>query len=236
MTVAGKVIDIRSLENFEGSLSSRTYQSLREAIMSLELPPGTPLKKPEICSALGVSRSPVADAITRLSTEGLVVVVPQAGTYVARFEMEDILEGAFLREAVELASIEHLASRITDDQLRRLKRSLRVQKACLDDGDFVEFYNCDRAFHISLIEFTGHRKVIQVASTAWVNVDRLRKLMLPLPGRVAGTYDEHMAVYDALEARDPAAAREALKAHLGMLIHAFAPLEKNYPEFFERRH
>ncbi len=89
------------LDRFSGSLGQRVYQTLREAILSLSYRPGEILRKPEICEALGVSRSPVADAVARLASEGLVDVVPQAGTFVARFSMEEIREGAFLREAIE---------------------------------------------------------------------------------------------------------------------------------------
>ena len=97
---------LRPLSDFSGSLGQRVYQTLRAAILSLAYKPGEILRKPDICEALGVSRSPVADAVARLQAEGLVDVVPQAGTFVARFSMQEIREGAFLREAIEVAAIE----------------------------------------------------------------------------------------------------------------------------------
>ena len=92
---------LQPLESFAGSLGAKVYQTLRQAILSLSYRPGEILRKPEICAELGVSRSPVSDAVARLAGEGLVDVVPQAGTYVARFSMAEIREGAFLREAIE---------------------------------------------------------------------------------------------------------------------------------------
>ena len=96
---------LRPLDAFQGSLAQRVYASLREAILSMSLRPGDILRKPEICDQLGVSRSPVSEAVARLAVEHLVRVVPQAGTYVARFSLNEIREGAFLRAALELASV-----------------------------------------------------------------------------------------------------------------------------------
>jgi DNA-binding GntR family transcriptional regulator len=223
---------LRPLDDFSGSLATRTYLALREVILNLEYRPGEALRKREICEELGVSRSPVAEAISRLAAEGLVDVVPQAGTYVSRFSMNEIREGAFLREAIELAAIEAVASSITEDQLVLLRRNVRVQEALVADGDYGGFYALDSEMHQMLLSFTGFRKVSQVAETAWVHVDRARQLILPLPGRVAETLAEHQAILEALEARDPEAARRAMRAHLARLITFLEPLEKDRPELF----
>lgn len=223
------------LDAFSGSLANRTYLSLRAAILALAYRPGEALRKAEICTALGVSRSPVAEAISRLAAEGLVDVVPQAGTYVARFSLEEIREGAFLRQAIELAAIETVAPAITEDRLVQLRRNLRVQEALVADGDFAGFYKTDAEMHEMLLSFTGFRKLGAVAETAWVHVNRARRLVLPMPGRVAETLDEHRAILAALEARDAVAARAALRHHLAQLLTFLEPLEKDHPELFAPR-
>ena len=76
-----------SLDEFPGSLAQKVYMSLKQAILSLTFRPGEIMQKAEICAELGVSRSPVAEAVARLAAEGLVNVVPQAGTFVAKFSM-----------------------------------------------------------------------------------------------------------------------------------------------------
>lgn len=221
------------LERFSGSLGQRVYQTLREAILSLAYRPGEILRKPEICEALGVSRSPVADAVARLATEGLVDVVPQAGTFVARFSMEEIREGAFLREAIEMAAIERVAETITEDQLTQLRRNLTVQAALIADGDVPGFYQMDAAMHELILSFSGFRRLAQVSETAWLHVNRARQLILPVPGRIAATLDEHRAILAALEARDPAAARLATRHHLRQLITYLEPLERERPDLFD---
>ena len=198
---------LRPLAGFSGSLGQRVYQTLRQAILSLDYRPGEILRKPEICEALGVSRSPVADAVARLQTEGLVDVVPQAGTFVARFSMQEIREGAFLREAIELAAIERVAEIITDDQLTLLRRNLTVQAALVTDGDIPGFYAMDAAMHELILSFTGFARLAQVSETAWAHVNRARQLILPVPGRIQATLAEHQAILSALEARDPVAGK-----------------------------
>jgi GntR family transcriptional regulator, rspAB operon transcriptional repressor len=223
---------LRPLGAFSGSLGQRVYQTLRHAILSLDYRPGEILRKPDICDALGVSRSPVADAVARLQAEGLVDVVPQAGTFVARFSMQEIREGAFLREAIELAAVERVAERITDGQLLLLRRNLTVQAALVADGDIPGFYAMDAAMHELLLSFTGFSRLSQVSETAWAHVNRARQLILPVPGRVQATLAEHQAILAALEARDPLTAREAVRSHLRQLLTYLEPLERDRPDLF----
>lgn len=223
---------LRPLADLPGSLAQRVYAALREAILSLQFRPGEILRKPEICAELGVSRSPVSEALARLAGEHLVDVVPQAGTFVARLSMAEVREGAFLREALELAAVERVAERITEDQLILLRRNLRLQAVLIEDHDFAGFYATDAAMHELILSFTGFRRVAVLAETAWVHVNRARQLILPAPGRVQATLQEHRAILSALEARDPAAARAATKLHLGKLITALEPLALTRPDLF----
>lgn len=224
---------LRPLESFQGSLGQRVYAALREAILSMSLRPGDILRKPEICEALGVSRSPVSEAVARLAVEHLVRVVPQAGTYVARFSLEEIREGAFLREALELAAVERVAVEITEDQLVQLRRNLRLQQALLEDQDFSGFYQTDAQMHELILSFTGFRRVAALADTSWVHVNRARQLILPASGRVQATFAEHQAIVAAIEARDPLAARQATRLHLGKLLGFLEPLALARPDLFE---
>jgi GntR family transcriptional regulator, rspAB operon transcriptional repressor len=226
---------LRPLDGFAGSLAQKVYLSLKDAILTLTFRPGEILRKPEICAELGVSRSPVAEAVARLAAEALVDVVPQAGTFVARFSMEEIREGAFLREALELAAIDMVSRSITDDQLVELRRNLRVQEALVADGDFKGFHQLDAQMHELILSFTGFRRLATLSETSWVHVNRARQLVLPAPGRVQATLKEHHAIIEALEARDPDAARAATQYHLRQLILILEPLVRERPELFAPR-
>lgn len=224
---------LRPLSSFSGSLAQRVYATLKEAILTLSYTPGEILRKPEICETLGVSRSPVSEAVARLAAEHLVRVVPQAGTYVARLSMAEIREGAFLREALELAAVDLVATRITEDQLVTLRRNLRLQAGLVEDGDFSGFYAADAEMHELILGFTGFPRLASFAETAWVHVNRARRLILPQPGRVQATLDEHQAIAAALEARDPEAARTATRAHLAKLLTFIEPLAATRPDLFD---
>jgi len=233
MQAGPPVPPLRPLSAFAGTLSQRVYLSVKEAILALAYAPGEILRKGTICAALGVSRSPVSEALARLAAEGLVDVVPQAGSFVARLSMADIREGAFLREAIELAAVERVAETVTAEQLVLLRRSLRLQEELVADDDRAGLYAEDAAMHALILSFTGFRKLSQVSETAWLHVNRARRLNLPLPGRLAATLAEHRAIVAALAARDPVAARAATRHHLRQLLALIEPLERERPELFK---
>lgn len=222
-----------ALDRYAGTLAQRTYLSLKDAILKLGYRPGEALRKPEICAVLGVSRSPVSEAVARLAAEGLVEVVPQSGTFVARFSMDEIREGAFLREALEVAAVERVAETLTEEQSVLLRRSLRLQEALIVDGDIAGFYETDLQMHDLILSFTGFRRLSSMAQTAWVHVNRARRLFLPTPGRVERTLEEHRAIVEALEAHDPARARQVTRQHLAQLTAALDLMLRDNPEFFD---
>ena len=226
-------LKIRTLDNFQGSLSNRTFLAIREAIMELNFLPGEIIRKHDICNALGVSRSPVSEALAKLRNEGLVEVVPQSGTFVSRFSLQDIKEGAFLREAIELACIEILASNISEQQLIDLNRNLKLQKVLAETDDYQGFYQLDAEMHGMIMDFTGYKNLAKVTKTGWVQVDRARQLLLPVDGRLKKAFQEHRAVIKALEQNDVALAREKMRTHLNQLILLLTPLEKKHPHLFE---
>jgi DNA-binding GntR family transcriptional regulator len=229
---SGAMARLRPLADFTGSLSNRVYLSLKEAILSIAFRPGEILRKGDICETLGVSRSPVSEAVAKLAAEGLVDVVPQAGTFVARFSMAEIREGAFIREAIELAAAEHVARIATDEQIVELRRNLRVQEALVADGDFKGFYRMDGQMHETILSFTGFRRLAQVSETAWLHVNRARQLILPVPGRVEATLEEHRAIVEAIAIHEPGQARQATRRHLRQLLRYLEPLERERPDLF----
>lgn len=220
------------ISTFEGSLAQRVYQSIKQAILALDFPPGANLKKAPICTRLGVSRAPVADAITRLATEGLVDVVPQSGTRVSYFSMDEIREGAFLREALELATVAKVARDLTDDQRKKLSRNVRLQELLIEDDDIAGFYHADEEFHALLMAFTGMLRLPDVAQTVSLQVSRARMLLLPTPGRIAETLSEHRAIFDAICAHDERAAQDAMRQHLGQLMPRIERLQQERPQLF----
>ncbi|WP_420333580.1 GntR family transcriptional regulator [Roseibium sp.] len=227
-------VRLTPLSEYEGSLSSRVYMSLKDAILTLAYEPGEVLRKAEICEQLGISRSPVSEAVARLAAEGLLRVMPQSGTYVAQLSMDEVREGAFIREAFELAAVEYVAQIITDEQITLLRRNLKVQQGLVEDQDIQGFYKADTALHNLIMGFTDFKRLASIAETSWLHVNRARQLVLPNPRRVSDTLDEHTTIVDALAARDPNAARAATEFHLGQLVRHLEAVERDRPELFSR--
>ena len=223
---------LADIEQLDGPLSQRVYTALRDAILDMKLDPGAVLRKAAICEQFGVSRSPVAEALTRLSGDGLVDVIPQSATRVTRFSLDEIREECFLRDAVEVAAVKRVAETRTDDQLVQLTRNLRMQTLLVEDKDFLGFFEADEAFHKMILEFTGFRSVAAIAGQLALQLRRVRMLVLPEEGRPAETVAEHAAILDAIRDEDPQAAATAMRHHLAQLINRIEPLEQQHPDFF----
>lgn len=221
-----------AISSADGNLAHQVYRAIRQAILALDFPPGAILRKASICERLGVSRAPVSEAISRLATEGLVDVVPQSATRVSYFSMEEIREGAFVREALELAAVAKVARDLTEDQRLQLNRNMRMQELLVEDRDFPGFYQTDEEFHALLMQFTGFRRLSDLAQTVSLQVSRSRMLLLPTPGRIAETLDEHRAIVDAIFDRDPEQARAAMRHHLGQLMPRIEAMSGERRELF----
>ena len=224
---------LRPISDFQGSMALRAYESLKDAILTLKFKPGELLKKPAICIELDISRSPLADALSRLALDNLVSIIPQAGTYVAKISMEEIREAAFLREALELAAVNHVAPQITNQQLQQARRSLRAQVAAVDDRDLTQFYQLDEEFHEMLLSFTGYPRVAGLAQSSWLHVNRARKLLLPKSGRLEETLQEHQNIIVALEARNNELAIQQMSYHLNQIIEIMEKMYLDTQDLFQ---
>jgi len=220
------------IAGMDGSLGQRVYTTLRDSILSMSLEPGTVLRKGALCEQLGVSRSPVAEALGRLSTDGLVDIVPQSATRVSRFFIPELREENFLREAIEVAAVGKVASERTDEQLMKLTRNLRLQGLLVEDHDFAGFFEADLEFHDLILAFTGFPKVASAAAQMSLQLRRARILILPEQGRPKEAVAEHEAILSAIERQDVSAAQATMSRHLGQLIKRIEPLELQHPEYF----
>ena len=173
------------------------YDRLRSEIISLRLEPGAQIDKTEICERLDVSRQPLSEALTRLAGERLVTVEPQKGTYVTRIRMSDVAEAAFLREALEIATVRRVAPQIDDETLDRLNLIVQYQAAATAARDVEEFFMLDVRFHATLLARVAFPRVAEVVESARAQTERIRRLLLPTPRRNTDTIGEHKAIVAA---------------------------------------
>jgi DNA-binding GntR family transcriptional regulator len=215
----------------QSGATERVADALREAIVSLELAPGSVLDKARLTARFGVSRFPVAEALNRLKAEGLVDIKPQSGSTVSLIRLADAHENMFLRRALEAESVARLASRQNPLLLADLDRSLRYQKAAMEADDRAGFHDLDLAFHDMLIAAVGYRRVRMIVESARLMLDRARRLLIS-PRRHADTFVEHRAIVEAIRAGDPDAARMAMAAHIDSVMAELVTFATLNPDVF----
>lgn len=209
------------------------YDALRDGIVTLELAPGRRLSESELAGRLGVSRTPVREALVRLRDDRLVEIVPQLGTYVARISDAAVADAQFVREALECAAIRIAAERVTPADVTRLGRILDRQADVRDADDPDGFYALDDELHAALCAISGHAVVWALAGRANGHLNRIRRLSLPQPRYLAAMVAEHHAVVAAVADGDPDAAEAALRHHLRMVLSVMGDLRSQHPEFFQ---
>jgi DNA-binding GntR family transcriptional regulator len=212
--------------------SRRTvYETLRRKVLTLEFPPGSALSENELAARLGVSRTPVRESLILLAEEGLVQVFPQVGSFVSRVDPARVADAQFLREAVELASLEDLPGELDPGIVGELRENLAGQRR--PGLDVEEFFALDEAFHHALLRLSGHGNAWATVVSAKGHLDRARRLGLQATAPPAFT-DQHVEIFDAVLAGDVAAARKAMRAHLRAVFDDVERIRQRSPELFAR--
>ena len=215
-----------------GGTTERVLAALREAIIGFELAPGADIDKSAICERLGVSRFPVSEALARLQSEGLVEILPQRGTRVARIRLAEVRQSMFIRRALEAQAVRSLALDRGEKLLPTLDRNLRYQQAAAEAGGRRGFHMLDLEFHLILLDALGFARVKTAVEAARANLDRVRRL-LSSPRHHALTLADHQAVVAALRADDADAAGKAMEMHLDSVITELVAFAAENPSLFE---
>jgi GntR family transcriptional regulator, rspAB operon transcriptional repressor len=208
--------------------------ALRELILSLELPPGTVLPRAELAERFGVSQTPVRDALTQLGQDGLVDIYPQHATIVSRIDVPAALRAHFLRRALELEIVRDLAGRTTAEVaalMLPLRDRIAEQKRALAAKDFGTFTRADHDFHRVLYDAAGMAELWPLIRQRSGHVDRLRRLNLPARGKAQSVLRDHQAIADAIAARQPQAAQDALRKHLAGTLTFVEQVRQRHPDW-----
>ena len=209
----------------------QVLERLREAILSLELVPGTVLARQELADRFGVSQTPVREALLRLSEEALVDVFPQHATLVSRIDIAAAREAHFLRRSIELELVHQLAQQESPGLVEQLKGVIAQQAALATSQRYGDFVNADRSFHRLMYEAGGVLGLWDLVGRVSGHVDRLRRLHLPTAGKTEAILRDHRAIVRAIEAQDPAAAQAALRKHLSGTLSAVNEICRQFPDY-----
>ena len=207
-------------------------RELRADIVSMRRKPGEAVSEKEIAAAYGVSRTPVREALLRLADDQLIDIVPQSGTFVARIPLGALPEAILIRKSLEQLTAGMAAEHASRDDVARLQELLESQRRAAADGDRDRFHDADEGFHAAIAAAAGYPGIWTLIQQVKVQIDRYRRLTLPVPGRMSEVVKEHKLIVAAIAAHDPARAASAMAAHLDGLRASIGSVRDLNPNYF----
>ena len=193
---------------------TQAYASIRRRIFDNVYPPGHQVLEQALAEELGISRTPLREALVRLAEEGLVEVVPRHGMRVLPVSPVDMAEIYTVLTALECVAAEIVASRRpSEDELRPLMKATRDMEGALKRDDLDAWAEADERFHQTLVALAGNRMLTQTVANFWDRAHRARMVTLRMRPKPLNSTHEHMALVERLRAGDAVGAVKANRAH-----------------------
>ena len=190
------------------------FQTLRQAILRGELKPGERLMEIHLAQKLGVSRTPVREAIRKLELEGLVLMIPRKGAIVAEITVQDLEDVLEVRMALEELAVKIACKRITQEQLEEIKRRSAEFCKTLYGDDVAACAQADMAFHDAIYEATGNRRLVQILNNLREQMYRYRLEYIKDADKRQILVVEHDYILKAIRSRHVAEAKKAIREHI----------------------
>jgi DNA-binding GntR family transcriptional regulator len=204
------------LQNYQ-PLRDVVFEHLRNAILNGDLRPSERLMEVQIAEQLGVSRTPVREAIRKLELEGLVVMIARKGAYVADVSVKDILDVLEVRSVLEGLAASLAAERMTEEELEELEMISYNFKKCLEDKDTEGMIEKDMQFHDRIIRSTRNHKLIQIAQGLQEQVQRFRITYFAEYNELKGVLADHQEILEAISNRNVERAQKVAQKHIDEL-------------------
>ena len=190
------------------------FNTLRQAILTGELKPGERLMEIHLADRLGVSRTPIREAIRKLELEGLVTMIPRRGAEVAQItekSMKDVLE---VRRALDALCAELACDRITDEELENLRLACDAFETAVKTKDAKKIAQADVALHDIIVRATGNQRLIQLVNNLSEQMYRYRFEYIKDFSQHERLVEEHRIIYESIVNKDKETAAEAAKTHI----------------------
>jgi len=213
------MLDVPRLRRPNG-LKEQAYDQLRSLILRGQLAPETVYSATHFAQRLGVSRTPVREALLQLVTEGFLTVFKQEGYSLRRFTEKEIRELFETRRLIETYVAEQITGKLTDPDVRQLRATLKSMAALAGQGDTAGFLETDRAFHMTLVNRLDNRLLASIMENIRGQVSLFAmQAVSSHKGRTAEILREHGDIIDALAGKDPRKAVKAVIDHLQTTEH-----------------
>jgi DNA-binding GntR family transcriptional regulator len=192
--------------------SEQVAQIIRRSILSGQYEPGHRLNEVEISASLGISRSPIREGLRKLADEGLVVLKPGRGAFVASFAPSEVQELMEFRQALDVMGARLAAQRATETQMAEIQRSLEAATVAHKGGEAVPPWSSD--FHILILTASGNKRIAERGAEVHRQLRLVRFRSGSSADRAQEAHDEHQAILDAIRARDAELAAQRMQDHL----------------------
>ena len=196
------------------SLAKMAYETIRQSILSGHWRIEELYNEKAIATDLGISRTPVREALLELASQDLIIFLPRRGLMVNRFTRRDVDEIFELRKAIEMAAVEKIAKTSPPLDLIEIEESLLNQRKAVKQKDYLAFMEADRLFHTSFSELTNNRRLIAILENIRDMIHVMGIKALVLEGRALKVIEEHQTIFEAVEKGNIEEARRAMAYHL----------------------
>ncbi len=214
--------------------SARDYalRVLKGNIISLELQPGTSISENELASVIGISRTPVREAIIELAKAYLIEIYPQRGSFVSLIDPKMVEEARFLRRVMDTAVIEEVCETCDEEGLKLLEENVELQEYYLSKGMTDKIFDLDNKFHRDIYVVAKKDIIYDIHSTLMIHFDRVRNLSV-VTVKNYGIVGEHRAMIEAIKAGDKEEASRLVAEHLNHYHVDEKEIKSRRPEFFK---
>ncbi len=201
------------------SLGQQVFLQIRDSILSGAYKKGEELRELTLAGTLGVSRTPVREALRQLEMEGLVSIIPNKGAVVVGFSAEDLHDIYELRSVLEGLCARRAALRATEEQLEKMEELMLLSDFQLQRGRYDLLVELDSGFHEQMYQASQSKIMAHVLSDYHHYVERVRRVTLAQPNRSAQSNEEHRQILQALKEKDATRAEELAHMHVMNTIH-----------------
>lgn len=206
-------------------------RTIKENIINLELPPGSQISENELAAEMGLSRTPVREALIELSKVKIVDVQPQKKSSIPLIDYDMVEESRFMRDLLECAVVELDCEMAGPADLERLDENVRLQSLYMDDFYSGRLMTLDDQFHELLFDIAKKSQIFALIRNISIHFDRVRTLALSSVKNTKIVQD-HADIVDAIRRKDPKAARALMETHLDRYDIDAAALRTAYPQYF----
>lgn len=205
---------------------------LKENIVMLELEPGSRISENELASEIGVSRTPIREALIELSKSKIVKIYPQKGSYVSLIDWELVEEALFMRLTLEKAVVRLACQGIEEEKIQELEKNVKLQKFYIDNNEAGELLELDNQFHKELFAITNKIHIYRLMSVMMLHFDRLRTLRTKAVDQ-RYVIEDHLKILEAIRNKRPLEGEQVMERHLTRYIIDEKIVKEKYPQYFE---